>query len=292
MMHENEGERMIHPEKALRILLILMVVWSFGCTARRAGDGSSEAKGPTTRSARGAKPSEILAGRPPSQPPSFKRAEDVPGFVSWAAASVVDEREAVRAAIHAARDNDDVAEALINEIERWRSVDHSRTLVALAVLGEMRSRTGENFLREFVNRPMPDGGTIVDGENIEATAVATLQAKAVAGLAYMKSPSNDAEVLRLAGAHPSRIVRAEAINSYLFNHGDSAAARAQLARTVRQDELIFVDRVRRNPGEKSLSFNRKLAAFLKAHPEAVPPPPARAVGESNPREDHSMPPGF
>jgi hypothetical protein len=44
---------------------------------------------------------------------------------------------------------------------------------------------------------------------------------------------------------------------------------------VRPNEEIFVDRVRWNSGEQGEFFNRKLEAFLKAHPEVIPPPPTK-----------------
>jgi hypothetical protein len=270
-------------------LLLALAVCHAGCSAR---SKQNEGGSPSTTNAAAPKPSQALENRGILPPPPLTRAEDVPAFVTWAAGSTVREREVGRTAILSARDNPAVIEGLIDEIERSRSRDHSRTLVALAVLGEMRSPRGEEFLTEFVNRPLPETGTVVDGEIIEQTALATLQAKAVDGLAYMRSPRADAEILRLAGSHPSRIVRAEAINAYLFNRNDSAEARRALARSVREDEQILIDRVRRNPGEGKESFNRKVAAFLKAHPEVQPPAPERGDSKEGSRDEISAPPSF
>ena len=112
-----------------------------------------------------------------------------------------------------------------------------------------------------------------------------LQAKAIDGLAYLRNPEADNEVLRAAGKHPSRIVRAEAIDAYLWNHQDSAEAKATLARYVRPDEKVFLDRVRRGDGEGAEQFNPKLAQFLKAHPELAPPKPEIAKSKPKRTED-------
>jgi hypothetical protein len=145
----------------------------------------------------------------------------------------------------------------------------------LALLGEMRHPVGHECLARFVHLPFPEKGTVVDGEIIEQTNLAMLQAKAVDGLAYLHDPKADEEVLWAASKHPSRVVRAEAIDAYLFNHGDSAQAREQLARVVRPDERLFLDRVRRVQGENAESFNRKLDGYLKSHPDRLPPNPEK-----------------
>jgi len=63
-------------------------------------------------------------------------------------------------------------------------------------------------------------------------------------------------------------VRAEAIDAYLWNHADSAEAKATLRKYVQKGEEIFVDALDELPGRKQKSFNAKLAAFLKAHPRS------------------------
>jgi hypothetical protein len=187
-------------------------------------------------------------------------------FLDWASGSVPSEHEQVRQALAFARTNADIVQALCQE-------SNEATLVALSLLGEMRSPLSETCLRQFVRLPLPEIGTVVEGEILERTALATLQAKAIVGLAYLRSTSADAEVLRVVREHPSRVVRAAAIDAYLWNRSDSAQARATLLQYVRPDETIFIDRVRRESGESAVAFNRKLDNFLKLHPEVRPPAP-------------------
>jgi hypothetical protein len=198
-------------------------------------------------------------------------------LIAWASASTVGERESVRKAISEIGRSEAVVRALCDQAFASRTKDHSRTLIALALIGETRSETAERCLTEFVRLPFPMTGHEVHGEIIEQTALGTLQAKAVDGLAYRMTASADAEVLRLAREHPSRIVRAEAISAYLWNRGDSAEAKAALAGVVRPDEKIFLDRVRRVSGDTAASFNAKLRAFLRQHPELQPPQPERST---------------
>ncbi len=203
--------------------------------------------------------------------PEVKRS--VERFVAWAGATHIEEAETVRKSIANVKENREIATALCDYAFESAKVDHARTLVSLALLGEMRHPAGQECLRRFVHLPFPEKGTIVDGEIIEQTNLAMLQAKAVDGLAYLHDPKADEEVLWAASKHPSRVVRAEAIDAYLWNHGDSAQAREQLARVVRPDEKIFLDRIRRVQGENAESFNRKLDGYLKSHPDRLPPKP-------------------
>jgi hypothetical protein len=143
----------------------------------------------------------------------------------------------------------------------------------LSILGELRSSVGEECLRKVLHQPFPEKGTSAQGEIVEQTALGILQAKAVDGLAYLQTSSGDEEVLWAVGKHPSRIVRAEAIEAFLWNHNNSDEARATLLHYVRPEEKIFLDRLRRDPRESGEVFNRKLEAFLKAHPEAAAPAP-------------------
>jgi len=214
----------------------------------------------------------------------------VNSFITWASASDVRQREEVRRMIAASRENKPVSAALCEEAFQAREKDHSRAVVVLSLLGEMRSETGGECLGRFLHLPFPEKGTVIDGEIVEQTALGTLQAKAVDGLAYLHSRSGDEAVLWAVSKHPSRIVRAEAIEAYLWNHNYSAEARSVLESRVRENERIFLDRVHRDPAEPAESFNQKLAEYLKEHPEAVAPQPTHAKQKRRPQDDSDQPP--
>ncbi len=155
----------------------------------------------------------------------------------------------------------------------------------------MRSPAAEEFLRQFVNQPFPEGGTRTEeGEILEQTALATLQAKAIDGLAYLRSPRADEEVLAQVQRHPSIIVRSEAISAYLWNQTDKEMARRNLLQRVRKGEERYLDQVTRVAGERAGSFNPKLEAFLKAHPEVAPPAPEGRRQEQGQPDQAPKPP--
>jgi hypothetical protein len=206
-------------------------------------------------------------------------------FIDWAASSTLEQADLVRRAVAEARDNRDIATTFCDEAFTAQAFDHARALVILALLGEMQSEVGTECLRKFVDQPLPERGTEIDGEILERTAMETLQAKAIDGLAYLRDPDSDKVVLNAISAHPSRIVRAEAIAAYLWNHADDPRASDTLLQVVRKDELIFLDRVVREQGEQGEAFNEKLEAYLKSHPELLPPP----LEERDPDEKLPLP---
>jgi len=284
-----------------RLLLTLLAVMVAGLAGWRASlplaPVERKAAEPSTKSPAGPSPSLLLERRSQLKPPPLTGTgevmqQSVASFIDWAASSTEREAETARRLLSAAaREDAEVAQAFCDQAMRARQTDHSRALVAFALLGEMKSPVGEKCFTQLLALPLPTQGTVVEGEILEQTALATLQAKAVDGLAYLGTPSAQEEVLRLVRAHPSRIVRAEAIDAYLWNHADSAEAKATLRKYVQKGEEIFVDRVRRNTGEKAESFNAKLAAFLKAHPEVRAPAPEK-VKEGGPaqRAGRKLPP--
>jgi len=199
-------------------------------------------------------------------------------FLDWAASSTSAQAEQVRAMLGEARSNQVVVDTFCGEAFRRQEIDHSGALVALAALGEMRSEAAEDCLIRFARQPLPTEGTKVDGEILEQTALATLQAKAVDGLAYLGTETADQVLLTTVNEHPSRIVRAEAIAAYLWSKDYSEEARRALRESVRDGEEIFVDRPVRRSGDTADTFNPRLEAFVEEHPEVRPPrPEQRAI---------------
>ena len=197
-------------------------------------------------------------------------------FIDWASSANRQQDDIVRRTISEARDNQDVMAALCEAAFDAQEQDFSRALVSVALLGEARSKHGEECLMKFANQPLPEKGTVVEGEILERVSLEKLQAKAVAGLAYLGTEQANLNVLEIVAKHPSRIVRAEAISAYFWNQKESKVAYANLKKVVRSEERIFLDRITRKAGEQKESFNRKLAYYLKMHPELVPPKPPKS----------------
>jgi hypothetical protein len=191
-------------------------------------------------------------------------------FVRWASGSVATDAATLQSRLAEARNDRDAVVALAAHVRK--ADDHSEALVALSLLGEMRSPHAEEPLRALANMPLP---AMEPGEHPIREEYEMLESKAVDGLAYMGSATADVEVMRIAGGHPARAVRAEAIDAYLYNHGDSDAARAELERVVQPQDRIFLDRPRHLAGENAAAFDQKMAAFLAKHPETAAPMPAK-----------------
>jgi hypothetical protein len=202
-------------------------------------------------------------------------------FLGWASASGKGRREEVRQALAAARENAAVASAFCQQAQAVAERDLPQAVMALALLGEMRSPHSLACLKGFLDRPLPTQGTMVEGEIQEKKALEILQVKAIEGLAYLRTAEADALVLKAIGGHPSRVVRAEAIAAYLWNHGGSSEARQALRKQVRPGEEVFIDRPLRSAEQSPEEYDHQLDAYLKAHPELQPPPPVRqAPGKS------------
>jgi hypothetical protein len=271
-------------------LAVLVVGVVIAAAAWRSSMGQQRGQvGPGSKQPGGPAPSRVLAERTLHKPPPLsgqgdeaRRAAEV--FINWAGKSTVREREDGRKAIAAARDNKDIAVAFCEQAFTAQKTDNSRALLVLSIIGELRSPYGEDCLRRFANQPLPTRGTIVEGQIIEQVALATLQAKAIDGLAYIGTKTGDAEVLKAVAKHPSIIVRAEAINAYLWNHQNSQDARATLKKYVRKGEEIYLDRVRREENDTANTFNPKLERYLHEHPEVIPPAPKRGTRNGEGRD--------
>ena len=101
-----------------------------------------------------------------------------------------------------------------------------------------------------MNQPFPASGTRTqEGEILQQTSLATLQAKAIDGLAYLQSRRADEEVLNQVQKHPSIIVRSEAISAYLWNQKDKAVARRTLLQfSPAAGEERYLDQITREAG--------------------------------------------
>src|SRR4029453_9257490 len=132
-------------------------------------------------------PSRVLATRDRKIPQitATNAREGVLAFVDFAGNAGMDQREEIRKALDGLRGNGAAVGVFCEEAFKAQKDDHSRALLILSLLGEIRSAEGAKCLERFMRIPFPSAGTKVDGEILEQTALGTLQAKAIDGLAYM-----------------------------------------------------------------------------------------------------------
>jgi hypothetical protein len=214
-------------------------------------------------------PALVIAGKPAEQ--------SVGAFIQRVSLSSPTEHEQIRALIKQASGNVEITNAVATTAFANRTVDFARTLTALSVLGELRNPAGEAALTKFVTLPLPTTGHVVEGEIVERSTLEQLQMKAIQGLAYAQTATAEKEVLRNVSENPSRVVRSEAIEAYLYNHNYSEQARQALAATVKPADRIFLDRPHLHAGTTAGDFNAQLARFVALHPELKAPAPVHVL---------------
>jgi hypothetical protein len=245
---------------------------------------------PAARQPAGPPPDAVRARLAKVPLPALKSAADVPAFVDAASAAPVARREEIRAIVQRAQKNPDVAKGLIAAFETAQRTDFSRALVTLALIGEQRHPTGTEFLTKFVRQAPPRGSkpTNESGISPEAETLDRLQVKAANALPYARTAPALQATLDIVRSHPSKAVRVEAASSYLWNTGNTEAARSTLTKYLRKDELMVLDRPVRTEGMTGEQFNRQLAVYLDRHPEVRAPAPKlgraprRSVEETSP----------
>jgi hypothetical protein len=242
-------------------------------------------------------PLAIFAARPlHDAPPLGGKSKEgraaVEAFLDWASASVPEERDDARQALAEMREDKVVASTLCRIAKKSSGSDGTRAMVAYALLGELRSEKGLRCLRSLVVRKAPTHGPVEaeSGMPFAQLAWEQLQAKGVEGMAYHGSDEADAMVLDVVASHPSRSVRAAAIDAWLWNHGDGEEARLALLQVIDPKDSIFLDRVRREEGESAASFDAKLATFLALHPELQAPEPEETDEDDKGEEAGKNPP--
>jgi len=78
--------------------------------------------------------------------------------------SVRAERQDAYNSLAGARDQTGVANGLIAEVNTYESADNSRALVAMSLLGALRSATGATFMKSYILKPLPSNGLIGNGD--------------------------------------------------------------------------------------------------------------------------------
>jgi hypothetical protein len=180
--------------------------------------------------------------------------------------------DGARAAILAAQGNESIGQAIVDILNA--DSDLGRNLVAMSVLGELRTQAGLQFFTSLVNTPPPDAGpgpgsgfgTMPD----QAVSLSMLQARAVDGLALMMSPESDAVLLNVIKTSQTNQVLARAVHDYMWVHGN--AGRATVAALLDSQHQLLLDRI--DVFASGSTYNQRLAAFLAKHPDMNPTPPA------------------
>jgi hypothetical protein len=206
---------------------------------------------------------------PQPQPP-LSTAADVPVFLQWTYTSLPSQVDGGRAAILAVQGNEAIAQAIVNVLNNDPDLGHN--LVAISVLGELRTQTGLQFFTNLLNTAPPTGTSLGSGFGTmpsAAVSLSMLQARAVDGLALMTSSAADALILNVIQTSTFSQVVARAVHDYLWVHG--ADGRTKLAALLDSQHQILLDRI--DVYASGSTYNQRLAAFFAKHPDMNPPSP-------------------
>jgi hypothetical protein len=200
--------------------------------------------------------------------------QHIEGFILWASRVDSAKHLNVREAIWRARGDSTVLPPLFGQLEQTRTTDVGKSLIILGIIGELKNPLSMKRLESIINEPLPNGDDTNPRLLRQRETVEILQSKAVEALAYLQTPASDTLVIRVIKNHPSKAVRSMAIDSYLYNRGDTEAAKAQLRMDLESKEetkhlVPLVDRVRRTEAIDPETFRKGIENFYARHPEQL-----------------------
>ncbi len=191
-------------------------------------------------------------------------AQRIDTFIAWLRGATLGDLGSATQQIYAVHGDAALGSELVARFRAARSVDSSRALLILSLLGEMRTEPGHELFEELLAEPVPPATP--ETQASRGTQLA-YQAKAVHGIGYLFTAAANQQLLDLAGAHPERLIRAEAIRTYAFNQGDAARETARAA--ARPEEQWFADRFENRDLDSGKTFDQRQAEFAAKHPELV-----------------------
>jgi len=159
------------------------------------------------------------------------------------------------------------------------SVDHQP--IYLSVLGQMRNERALGPLRDYVNstacpvnEDLRETGSVSRASTV-LDVCAMLKSHAINMISYINTAAAQEIALQVVANHPSKSVRISAIDSFLYNSGDSPEAIQVVSRYVRPEERIFIGLPRLDSSTSLQEFDRRVEQFYRDHPEQLPPSPRK-----------------
>jgi len=208
-------------------------------------------------------------------------AHTIDEFSTWAARVPRAEVDVIRQRIAEARNNTRLLEALDSELWAFPVRDVARHRSILSVIGELKMPSAVPMLIKFV---WHDGEITRRGErgghlrpcSFEADGEEMLRARAAEMLSYIGSPEATEATLDIAARHSMPFVRAAAIDSHMYNAGDTSEAADQLRACVAPDDHFRIGLPRLTRDMDPAEFERAVVAFYQRHPEERPRQPSQS----------------
>lgn len=199
-------------------------------------------------------------------------------FLNWLAFVPVADVDVIRKRIADAREEDGLFETLDKELWSLPVSDVGRHRLLLSTIGELKYPNAVQSLVKFI---WYDGQITTRGHlepnhepcSFESDGDEMLQARATEMLSHLGSREAIEATLDIAAKHNSDLVRAAAIDAFMFNAGDGKEPAGQLEKIVRQEDLWRIGLPRLTADTDPAEFEKSVLAFYNRYPEERPPAP-------------------
>lgn len=251
-----------------RHLVVLTIVLSLGGVSA-AADPPKFVRPPTkARENRALEWAQAL----PREASAEKLAAELPRILEELRAARGSDRESAEAAIAALALQPRIVDALSSRYAAIAPDSYVERRLVVGVMGALRRPDALGRLVQLAMAPLPPAPQKPKTHVVtRRTEEEMVEARAVDGIAYLRTPAAFAAVRQIALQHESRFVRIEAIDAYLWNHGDSPEAIRELRSLVPAAERRYVGMPRFAPGTDAAEFSQKLRRQRQAAPQGPQP---------------------
>lgn len=162
-----------------------------------------------------------------------------------------------------------VASALQTHYQRIPRGDYAKRHQALEVIGELRDARNLEFLLQLTRSKLPPAKQGKAEFDSAREREEELHSKAVQGIGYIRDAEGRvvsdavAGLLSVIRNHSSLAVRVEAVDVYMWNHGDAPAAADRLYAALPKDLHKFVARPRVHRGSDAVAIAQRIDAWNK-----------------------------
>lgn len=196
-----------------------------------------------------------LVKRLPVKASQAQLSASLPVIMTEVARAGMSDSEKVREAVAILAHQPKVVEVLVTSYRNLPPQHFAQRLLTVQVIGQMRRADARTFLGEVVRKPLPADTPIKDGLS-QRDIEEAIQVKAVHGLAFLRSDIAFDDIVKVMREHESEHVRREAIDAWLWNHGDRPKAAGELKALLPDRYHKFIGIPRFVRGMDAAAFNK------------------------------------
>jgi len=164
--------------------------------------------------------------------------------------------------IHKLSKYPDVVEILIEQYQKELRQNYDERAFILGIIGEMQRPDAFPFFREIAWSPLPKPENVIDNMS-DRQKEEIVVVKSVQGIAYLRSKEAFDEIIKIILKHESYHVKISAIDTYMWNSGDTKEAADTLIKLIPSDLHKYIYRPRFTREMDAKEFNMKTEAWLK-----------------------------